>query len=110
KGAAVLRDDSAVRQRVDLAPMNAFGAAVQALGLQHEVHRGRAQRPIRECGRKSLRVLAAAFETRPVPGRERRHLVEEKKLRIALAPDVAMPALEVEHAADPLARRVTPAA
>ena len=57
---------------------------------------------------KSLRLLAAAFEAGPVAGGERGRLVEEKQLRVIAAPDVALPALEAQHAADPLPRCVAP--
>ena len=54
---------------------------------------------------ESLRILAPAFKARPVPGGERGHLVEEKQLGVIAAPDVALAALEIQHAADPLPRR-----
>ena len=40
EGVAAKRDHRAVGQRVDLAPMHALGLAVEALGVQHLVHRG----------------------------------------------------------------------
>ncbi|HEY4983353.1 MAG TPA: hypothetical protein VII24_15765 [Pseudolabrys sp.] len=56
--------------------------------------------------RKILGVLAPAFEARPVAGSERRHLVEEEQLAIAVAPDRAVAIVEGELAADPLPRRL----
>jgi hypothetical protein len=43
-----------------------------------------------------------------VAGRERGRLVEEEELGVEAAPDVALAALEVEHAADPAPRRPAP--
>lgn len=54
---------------------------------------------------KCQRILAAALKTRSVSRRERRRLIKKKQLGIGAPPDVAMPPLEIEHAADPLPRR-----
>jgi hypothetical protein len=50
---------------------------------------------------KLFGIFSAALEARPMTCRERRNLVEKKQFRIAIAPDVAMPVLELEPAADP---------
>src|SRR3954468_13328816 len=55
-----------------------------------------------------LGIPAPAFEARPVAGGESSRLVEEEQLRVPAAPDVALAALEVEHAANPLPRRPAP--
>src|SRR3984893_5330165 len=57
---------------------------------------------------KFLGILAAALEAWPMPARERGRLVEKEQLGVEAAPDVALAALEVEHAADPLPRRPAP--
>jgi hypothetical protein len=50
---------------------------------------------------KLFGIFSAALEARPMTCRERRNLVEKKQFRIAIAPDVAMPVLELEPTADP---------
>src|SRR5271154_3949503 len=57
---------------------------------------------------KRFGILAPAFETRPMPSRECRRLVEKEQLGVIAAPDVTLPALEIEHAANPLPRRPAP--
>jgi hypothetical protein len=57
---------------------------------------------------KSFGIPAAALETRPMAGGKRRDLVEEEQLRVVAAPHVALAALELQHAADPLARHPAP--
>ena len=59
-----------------------------------------------------LRVLAPAFEARPVAGRERGRLVEEEQFGVALAPDLAMTVVEIRarqqiHCRDTQRRRVS---
>src|SRR6185437_4837325 len=76
------------------------------LGVQHLVHRRR-RRALLLAGeqrRKGFRVLAPAFEARPVAGGERCHLVEKEQLGVIAAPDVALAVVEFEYAADPLPR------
>src|SRR6516165_193116 len=110
---AAARDDSAVGQRIDVAPMHALDASAKTLGVQHLVHRG-SVRPCRKpsclapCLGEGFRILAAALEARPMPGRQRRHLIDKKQLGVVAAPHVALPALEIEHAANPLPRRPAP--
>ena len=101
-----MRDHRAVGKRVNRAPMQAFGLAVEPLGVQHLIHRRRRRAFLLagEQRRKGFRVLAPAFEAGPVAGRERRHLIEKKQLGVIAAPDVALTVLELEHAADPLPR------
>ena len=53
---------------------------------------------------EAFRVPAPAFETGPVAGGERRHLVEEEQFGVAVAPDVALAVFEIEPAANPLPR------
>ena len=96
----------------DAAAMHALGLAGEPLAMQHRVHSGggRALFLVGKQRGEMLGVLAPAFEARPVAGGERRHLVEEEQLAIALAPDLAMAVVEVELAADPLLRHPAPAA
>jgi len=107
EGVSIKRDHRAVGKAVDLAAVHALGLAVETLGVQTFVHRGGAgaRLPAREQRGESFRLLAPAFETRPVTGGERRHLVEEEQFGVAVAPDVAVAIIEVEAAADPLLRR-----
>ena len=97
-------DENAVRQLVDVAAVPPFGAAVEAFGVQNVVHRRRAgARPV--AGKFQREVgcfLAPALEAGPVPGRERGHLVEEEQFGVVAPPDIALAALETQHAADPL--------
>ena len=100
----------AVGQLVDVASMQVLGATSEAFVMQNIIHLRRIGPPVKSARlapffRKGLRVFAAALEARPVPGRQRRRLVEKKQLGIKAAPDVAPAALEVENAADPLPRR-----
>ena len=112
EGLADKRDHRAVGQRVDLAPMHALDLAVEALGVQHFVHRAStgARLPAREQRGESFRVLAPAFETGPVTGGERRHLVEKEQFAIAVAPHLAMAIVEFEAATNPLLRGPAPRA
>jgi hypothetical protein len=59
------------------------------------------------CG-EGLRIRPPALETRPMPGRQRGHLVEEKQFGVAGSPYGPMTAPECERAADPLFRRPAP--
>jgi hypothetical protein len=52
---------------------------------------------------------APAFEARAVTGGQRRYLVEEKQFRVAIAEHGAVAIRELEHTANPLARRPAPA-
>ena len=77
--------------------------------LQDQVHRGRARYRAALCLRpffgEGFRGGATSFEAGPVTGGERRHLVEEEQLGVAVAPETAsLPPLEAQHAADPLRR------
>ncbi len=93
--------------------MNPLLATVEPLAVQGEVHRvgvgALAQsESVAPAGGEIDGVPAAAFEAGAVPSRERRHFVEEEELSVVAAPDVAMPVLEFEHAADPPPRRPAP--
>src|SRR6478609_4321489 len=92
--------------------MSSLGLAVQPLGVEDSVHRVRrcALLLARKQDCKSFGILAAALETRPMAGGERRNLVEEEQLRVGAAPHVALAALEFQHAADPPPRHPTPQA
>src|SRR5262245_37759011 len=59
---------------------------------------------------KSLRIGAAALEAGTMAGGERGRLIQEEQFGVARAPNVAVPAFEVEHAADPAARDPAPRA
>ena len=87
--------------------MDALGAAGEALGMQHAIHLGGARAfgaAARPVTRERDRILPAAFEARAVAGGERRHLVEEKELRVAASPHRAVTIIETEPAADPRLR------
>ena len=59
---------------------------------------------------KRLGVLAPAFEAGPMAGGERGHLVEEEQFGVAVAPDVALPVLELRARQQiHCARRAAPA-
>jgi len=110
---AVERDDGAIRQAVDAAPMPALGAAPQPLAVEHLIHlRGArtAAQTVRDTPimGKTFRFLSPAFEAGPVAGGERGRLVEKKQLGVESSPHVAMPSFEREHAADPLPRSPAP--
>lgn len=113
KGGAIHRNERAIGQIVDLAAMQLLGASIKAFGVQDRVYlrrtgsRGEFVRDTPKFS-ESLRVFAAAFEARPVPGRERSGFVEKKQLGIKTAPDVAVAAFEVDYAANPLPRRPAP--
>jgi hypothetical protein len=84
----------------------ALGFAVEALGVQQPVH-GRGARAFPFAGKKFgkfLGILAPAFETRPVAGGERRHLVKEEQFAVAVAPHFAVAIIEGQFAANPLPR------
>src|SRR5664279_1727190 len=103
---AVEYDHGAVGKRIDLLPMATLGFAIEAFGLQHGIH-GRRARAVGFAGkqrREVFRILAAAFETWPMPGGQRRHFVEEKQFGVAVTPYLAMALVEFEPAADPLPR------
>ena len=79
------------------------------LGMQRHVHLGRPGRcgPAARLGpqrRKALGIAAAALEAGAMAGGQRRRLVEEEQLGVAvgLHHRLAVPALELEHAGDPL--------
>ncbi len=73
--------------------MQALGAPLQTLGVQHIIHLagfGRRGKPARLVPLRSegLRLLAAALEAGPMSGRQRRRLVEEEQLGVVAAPRV----------------------
>ena len=81
--------------------------------MQNHIHLGRARPRGGALGtlpriREGERVAAAALEARAVAGRQRGRLIEEEHLGVAVLPDVAMPALELEQAADPRSRSPAP--
>src|ERR1700677_1060030 len=83
ESALLQRDEGAVRQCVDVAPVQPLGAAVEALAVQHLVHlagcRPRVKiSPGSPALGKGQGILAAAFETGPMPGRKRCRLVEKE--------------------------------
>jgi hypothetical protein len=86
--------------------MFAFERAVEALGVQNEIHLGGA-RPTAGIpgtgpeGGKGFCIFSAAFEARPVTGGKRRDFVEEEKLGVVFPPHVAMTPVEFQAAADP---------
>jgi hypothetical protein len=51
-----------------------------------------------------LGILAPAFETGPVAGRQRRHLIKEKQLGVAVAPHFAMATFEINLTVNPMMR------
>ena len=55
-----------------------------------------------------LCLLTPAFGARPVTGSQGSNFVEEEWFGVTVAPNVAMPILKLELAADPLPRRPTP--
>src|SRR5262245_13477159 len=77
--ALLWRDNRAVRQIVDRAAVPALAATIEALAMQHVIHIAgtrrcfELERPLPRLG-ECDGVVAAAFEARPVPGRERGHL------------------------------------
>ena len=80
EGRALKGNERAIRQALDLASVQAFGAPVQALAVQHFVH-FRGARPPAQLVRfapifaEKLRVFAAALEARPIAGRESGRLI-----------------------------------
>src|SRR5208282_3052375 len=93
--------------------MQTFGTALQAFAVQHLVNLagGRPRAALARlspCLGKGLRIAAAALEAGPMPRRKRSRLVKKKQLGVEAAPDIALAALEVEHAADPLPRCPAP--
>src|ERR1700722_11338592 len=110
---AAERDESAVGQCIDVAPVQALAAPAQAFAVQHLVHLGGIG-PLGKpaghapCLGKGLRLFAATLETGPVAGGQRGRLVEKKQLGIKAAPNVALASLEFEHAANPLPRLPAP--
>ena len=101
------REKGAVGQRIDGEPMAAFAAAIEPLPMQHAIDVVGAARGALLAGKsrsKRERIGAAALETGTMPGGERGRLVQEEQLGVARAPDLAVPALEFEHATDPAAR------
>ena len=110
---AAERDESTVRQGVDVATVPALGAALQALAVKHLIHIRSAGAPAATTRfapifGKSFRFLSPAFEAGPVPGGERGRLVEKEQLGVEPPPYVALPPFEREHAADPLPRSPAP--
>src|SRR5262245_10560900 len=100
---AMKHDHRAIRQSVDRRSMNPLTHAVQSLGMERMVHD--ASRGAfflageQQC--KLFGIFSTALEARTVTCRKRRDLVEKKQFRVAIAPNVAMPTLELESAADP---------
>ncbi len=106
---AVERNERAIGQHIDAVPMRALGSAIQSFPVKYLVHlvgigsrRKLARNPPR-LG-KGLRVLAPAFETRPMTGGQRGRLVEKEQFGVIAALNVALPAFEIEHTANPLPR------
>ncbi len=58
--------------------------------------------------KKGIGGSAAALKTGPVASGKCCNLIEKKQLGIAVAHDLALAALELEHADDPLPRRPAP--
>ena len=58
--------------------------------------------------KKGIGGCAAALKTGPVAGSKCCYLIEKKQLGIAVAHDVALAALELQDADDPLPRRPAP--
>ena len=86
--------------------MPAFRAAIEALGVQHPVDLGGAWSGVvpaaaSKGGSEGLGIRAAALEAGAMTSGQRGRLIEKEQLGIALAPDVAVAALEFEPAADP---------
>ena len=82
------------------------GAAVDPCGLQHLIHlRGGWTLSVvgsSPGNAKAIEVCAAALGARAMPGGERDGLVGEEQLRPAMGShDLAVPALEAQHAGDP---------
>jgi hypothetical protein len=111
------REEGRVGQIVDRHEVPALRAsglkARQALRMEHAVDLAGAQSdgaPASggEGGGERARVGAATLEAGAMPGGERGRLVEEEQLGIARAPNLAMPPLELEPAADPGARHPPP--
>src|SRR5580698_10051995 len=70
--------------------------------MERFVHCCDAARGAGKGGDEGFRRLAAALEAGAVPGGEGGRLVEEKQLRVILAPDVAAPSLEFADANEPV--------
>src|SRR5262245_46282344 len=97
------RDHRAIPQCVDRQSMNALALPVQPLGMEGMIH-GCSLGAFLLAGEQNCKlfgIFSAALEARPMTCRERRNLVEKKQFRIAIAPDVAIPVLELEPATDP---------
>src|SRR5262245_15001225 len=93
--------------------MRLLRAAVDALGVKPPVELGRSRPgPGKRTGRNRLCEgdgrSPAAFEAGSVARGEHGHLVQEEQLRVAGAPYGLVPSLELEQAADPRPRGVTP--
>src|SRR4029077_8413762 len=88
--------------------VRSLGASIEPLGLKDSIHFRRARNSaavsLPPFLGKQHRIRAPALEARPMPGRERRDLIEEKQIGEARSPNVVAPPLELQHAADPLAR------
>ena len=110
EGCILQRDERAIGQLIDLAPVQALGTAAEAFGVQYisisPAHGAKPARLSPFLG-KSLRISTAALEAGPMPGRKRGWLVKKKQLGVKTAPDLAPATLEVEHATNPLPRRPT---
>lgn len=110
KDTVLQRHESAVGQVIEVSPVKALRTPLQTLTMENVVHlSGAGPRAQATClapfPGKCHCILAAALEAWPVSRRQRRRLIEKKELGIEAPPDVAMPPLEIEHAADPLPRR-----
>jgi hypothetical protein len=96
-------DHRTIRQSVDRQPMDPLAFAVQPLGMEGMIH-GCSRGTFFLAGEQQCKlfgIFSAALEARPMTCRKRRDLVEKKQFRVAFAPNVAMPILEIESAADP---------
>ena len=93
----------------DLAAVCALCPADEAFGMKDIVHRRRPQTMPEGAlpgSGEGQRMRTPAFEAGPMTGRQRGHLIEEEQFGIAIAPDTALAAFEIELAADPLLRRI----
>ena len=95
EGALLPCDNGAIRKNADGTPVQALGATVQALAMQHRVYLAGTRRRAelrrllpRLCERDS--VATATFEAGPVTGGQRGHFVEEEQFGVGTTPDVAV--------------------
>src|SRR5581483_8436309 len=106
-------DAHAVRKIADVAAIRARAAVgAQSIAMELEVdardggRRSEAMLGVARSPRlfEALEVGAATFSARPVPGRQRRRLIQKEQLRVAAGPHHRpASALEVEHARHPRA-------